>query len=82
MSSSAGRFSGYVVDTESLAAAGVETGDAIVYVKAVPGADVDAVQADLTAALADAPRVLIAGSLFLCGEALGILDDRGQIRPV
>ena len=36
----------------------------------------------LTAALADTPRVLIAGSLFLCGEALGILDDRGQIRPV
>ena len=59
MSSSAGRFSGYVVDTESLAAAGVETGDAIVYVKAVPGADVDAVQADLTAALADNPTVQV-----------------------
>jgi putative ABC transport system permease protein len=54
---SAGRFSGYVVDSASVVAAGADPGDSVVYVKAVPDADLDAVQAGLTAALADNPTV-------------------------
>jgi putative ABC transport system permease protein len=54
---SAGRFSGYVVDSESVVAAGADPGDSVVYVKADPDADLDAVQAGLTAALEDNPTV-------------------------
>lgn len=54
---SAGRFSGFVVDSESVIAAGADPGDSVVYVKAVPDADLDAVQAGLTTALADNPTV-------------------------
>jgi putative ABC transport system permease protein len=54
---SAGRFSGFVVDSESIIAAGADPGDSVVYVKAEPGADVDVVQAAMTEALADNPTV-------------------------
>jgi putative ABC transport system permease protein len=54
---SAGRFSGFVVDSETVIAAGADPGDSVVYVKVEPGADVDAVQAGMTAALADNPTV-------------------------
>jgi putative ABC transport system permease protein len=53
----AGAFSGYVVDRAGLAAAGVEVGDSVVYVKAEPDADLAVVQAALTEALADYPTV-------------------------
>ncbi len=56
---SAGQFSGYVVDSESVIAAGADPGDSVVYVKAEPDADVDAVQAGMTAALADNPTVQV-----------------------
>jgi putative ABC transport system permease protein len=53
----AGRFSGFVVDSESVIAAGADPGDSVVYVKAEPDADTDAVQAAITDALADNPTV-------------------------
>ena len=53
----AGRFSGFVVDSETVIAAGADPGDSVVYVKAEPEADVDAVQAAITEALADNPTV-------------------------
>ena len=56
---SAGRFSGFVVDSESLIAAGADPGDSVVYVKAASDADLDAVQAGMTAALADNPTVQV-----------------------
>jgi putative ABC transport system permease protein len=55
----AGRFSGYVVDSESVIAAGADPGDSVVYVKAAPDADADVVQAGITAALADNPTVQV-----------------------
>lgn len=54
---SAGRFSGYVVDSASVIEAGADPGDSVVYVKSAPDADLDAVQAGMTAALADNPTV-------------------------
>jgi dihydrofolate synthase/folylpolyglutamate synthase len=59
-----------------------ETPAALKALASLPSDEFHDLPGALTAALADAPRVLIAGSLFLCGEALGILGDRGQIGPV
>lgn len=59
-----------------------ETPAALRALASLPSDEFHDLPSALTAALADAPRVLIAGSLFLCGEALGILDERGQIRSV
>ncbi len=55
----AGAFTGYVVSTESLVDAGVDLGAYVVYVKTAPDADLDAVQAAMTAALADDPTVQV-----------------------
>ncbi len=59
-----------------------ETPAALGALASLPSDKFHDLRAALTAALADTPRVLIAGSLFLCGEALGILDERGQLRPL
>jgi putative ABC transport system permease protein len=55
----AGRFSGFVVDSESVIAAGADPGDSVVYVKIESGANADAVQEGMTAALADNPTVQV-----------------------
>jgi putative ABC transport system permease protein len=55
----AGRFSGYVVDRASVERAGVVMGDAVVYVKATPDADLAQVQADMTTALKAYPTVQV-----------------------
>jgi len=55
----AGRFSGFVVDSESVIAAGADPGDSVVYVKIDSGANADAVQEGMTAALADNPTVQV-----------------------
>jgi len=55
----AGAFSGYVVDSRSLAAAGLDFGDSVVYVKAADGADLSQVQADVTEAVAAYPTVQV-----------------------
>ena len=55
----AGAFSGFVVRSESLAAVGVETGDSFIYARADGDADLTAVQAGITSALADYPTVQV-----------------------
>ncbi|MBK9739970.1 MAG: ABC transporter permease [Actinobacteria bacterium] len=55
----AGAFSGFVVSSAALVPAGVEMGDSFIYAKAVDGADLTTVQADVTAALAAFPTVQV-----------------------
>ncbi len=55
----AGAYTGYVVSSDSMAAAGVDVGASFVYVKAAPDADLAVVQAGMTAALADYPTVQV-----------------------
>lgn len=55
----AGAYSGYVVNRQSLADAGVDVGDSVVYVRAETGADLAALQDRLTSALADVPTVQV-----------------------
>ncbi|MFA7323252.1 MAG: FtsX-like permease family protein, partial [Candidatus Nanopelagicales bacterium] len=55
----AGSISGYVVNSSSLAAAGVAVGDSVLYVKADPGADLAEVEAAVTKSLAAFPTVQV-----------------------
>ena len=55
----AGAVTGYVVNSASFAAAGIDVGDATLYVKADAGADLTQVDAAITAALVDYPTVQV-----------------------
>jgi putative ABC transport system permease protein len=52
-----GGVSGWVVGNDALAAAGVEVGDTLLYVKAASGADLESVQSGIESALAGFPTV-------------------------
>jgi putative ABC transport system permease protein len=55
----AGAFSGYVVRSSALVATGVQTGDSFIYARGAEGADLAAVQAAITTALAAYPTVQV-----------------------
>jgi putative ABC transport system permease protein len=54
-----GSLTGFVIDNGSFAAAGVDVGDSVIYVKAEPGADLPAVESAMTTALAAYPTVQV-----------------------
>jgi putative ABC transport system permease protein len=54
-----GSLTGFVIDNGSFAAAGIDVGDSVIYVKAEPGADLPAVESAMTTALAAYPTVQV-----------------------
>lgn len=70
-----GAYSGYVVNRESLTAVGVDVGDSFVYVQAEEGADLEALQVALEAALVDFPTVTVQSQADFLAQITSSVDQ-------